>query len=341
MISASRMSHQVALSRLAFFVAVSSIIVFASLPLAAQETRRNLLVNFDFARTYAARRSPQPYLRNMPGLDKNAAMPYAWAVQPGGGPTAETIGAISPVQVDGGAALHVVTRKSETMRLRQFVEVVPEASYTCAVWIKGKGTVTVHPSAQAPAAGQDLGEVNGQATANWTEVRLPVKIGYHRHVACLNIDIGENTDVLVRGAEFSALLPAGQLPEDLVAAKPGRDENTVYFEDFGGTSCTFNVGKDCKLTADNGGRFGRGLSVTPTSGGAKARSAFRQAARDRDDRVLVQAYCFSRSRRQKRRQSGPAPARPDDPGARQAVDLCRQWVLHLAAFRLPERALGQ
>ena len=60
----------------------------------------------------------------------------------------------------------------------------------------------------------------------------------------------------------------------MVSAKPGRDVDTLYFEDFDGASCTFDVGKDCKLTADNGGRFGRGLLVTPTAGGAKARLHF-------------------------------------------------------------------
>ena len=155
------------------------------------------------------------------------------------------------------------------MRLRQFVEVVPEAAYTCAVWIKGKGTVTIHPYAQTPAVGQDLGAANGQATADWTRVQLPVKIGYHRHVASLHIDVGEGADVLLRGAEFSAPLPAGPLPEALVAGKAGRDADTLYFEDFDGTSCSFDVGKDCKLTADDGGRFGRGLLVTPTAGGAR------------------------------------------------------------------------
>ena len=153
----NRFNH-VALIRLALLAVMPAIIAAMSLPLAAQEARRNLLVNPDFARTYAARRSPEPHARDMPGLDKNAAMPYAWAIQPNRwtGAGSETIGAISPVQVDGGPALHVVTGKSESMRLRQFVEVVPEAAYTCAVWIKGKGTVTIHPYAQSPRPGKIL-----------------------------------------------------------------------------------------------------------------------------------------------------------------------------------------
>ena len=153
----NRFNH-VALIRLALLAVMPAIIATMSLPLAAQEARRNLLVNPDFARTYAARRSPEPHARDMPGLDKNAAMPYAWTIQPGGGPSAgaETIGIISPVQVDGGPALHVVTGKSESMRLRQFVEVVPEAAYTCGVWIKGKGTVAIHPESRAPLSGKIL-----------------------------------------------------------------------------------------------------------------------------------------------------------------------------------------
>ena len=259
-----------------FLAAMWAIIVGLSLPLAAEESSRNLVVNADFARTFAARRSPEPYIRNMPGLDKDSAMPCAWTVQPNRWPAAGTdaIGAVLPVQVDGGSALHVVTHKAQNMRLRQYVEVVPEAAYTCAIWIKGKGTVTIRPYAHTPAVGQDLGAATAQATAEWAKVQLPVKIGYHRHVAAVIIDIGEDTDVLLRGVEFSAPLPAAPLPEVLVAAKPIHDEDTLYLEDFDGTSCSFEVGKDCKLTADNGGRFGRGLIVTPTAGGAKARLHF-------------------------------------------------------------------
>ena len=268
--------HHVNLFRRALLAVMPAIIAAMPWPLNAQEASRNLVVNPDFARTYAARRSPEPYVKNMPGLDKDAALPYAWTLQPNRSSNAggETIGAVSPVRADGGSALRVVTRKSENMRLRQFIEVVPEAAYTCAVWIKGKGTVTIHPYAHTPATGQDLGAANGQATPNWTRVQLPVKIGYHRHVASLCIDVGEEADVELRGAEFSAPLPAGPLPETLVTAKPGRDAETLYFEDFDGTSCSFDVGKDGKLTTDNGGRFGRGLVVTPTAGGVKTRLHF-------------------------------------------------------------------
>ena len=99
----NRFGH-VVLIRLAFLAVMPAIIAAMSLPLAAQEASRNLLVNPDFARTYAARRSPEPYVRNMPGLDKNAAMPYAWTIQPNrwSGAGSETIGVISPAQVDGG-----------------------------------------------------------------------------------------------------------------------------------------------------------------------------------------------------------------------------------------------
>ncbi len=142
------------------------------------------------------------------------------------------------------------------MRLRQYVEVVPEATYNCELSIKGKGSVTLRPSACIPAVWQDLGTASAQATANWTRVQLPVKIGYHRHVLAFHIELGEQCDVQLRGAQVSATLPAGPLPEDLVTTKPARDAHTLYFEDFDGPSCSFELGKDCKLTADGGGRFG-------------------------------------------------------------------------------------
>ena len=274
--NALNQTDRVALIRWTLIAVMLAAVAGASMPLAAEQASRNLVVNADFARTYAAHRSPEPWTRNMPGLDKDAAMPYAWTVQPSRwtstGP--DTIGTVSPVRADSGAALRVVTKKSENMRLRQYVEVVPEAAYTCAVWIKGKGAVTIRPQAYTPAVGQDLGTATAQATAEWTKVQLAVKIGYHRHVANLNIEIGEDADVQLRGVEFSAPLPASPLPEALVTAKPIHDEDTLYLEDFDGISCSFDVGKDCKLTADNGGRFGRGLIVTPTAGGAKARLHF-------------------------------------------------------------------
>ena len=95
--------------RWAFLAAMPAVLAAMPSPLVAGEASRNLAVNPDFARTYAGRRSPEPYPKNMPGLDKDAAMPYAWTVQPnrssGGG--GDTIGAISPASVDGRAALRV------------------------------------------------------------------------------------------------------------------------------------------------------------------------------------------------------------------------------------------
>ena len=119
--------------------------------------------------------------------------------------------------------------------------------------------------------GQDLGNHRIAATADWTQITFPVKIGYHRHVASVNLDISENSDVLFRDVEFIASLNDGPLPEQLVTTKAKADADTVYFEDFDGPSCSFDLGKDCKLTDEHGGRFGRGLLVTPTAGGAKAR----------------------------------------------------------------------
>ncbi len=59
----------------------------ASAARASEASVRNLLVNPEFARTYTARPSPDNFPRNMPALNKDAAMPAAWTVQPFGGPT--------------------------------------------------------------------------------------------------------------------------------------------------------------------------------------------------------------------------------------------------------------
>ena len=83
--NASNRFYRVDLFGWAFLAVMPAVIVAAPAPLAAGEASRNLVVNPDFARTYAARRSPEPYPKNMPGLDKDAAMPCAWTVQPNRG----------------------------------------------------------------------------------------------------------------------------------------------------------------------------------------------------------------------------------------------------------------
>jgi hypothetical protein len=231
---------------------------------------RNLLVNPNFERTHPARRLDGAFQRTLPGFEEKAFLPSGWAVFP----NRDGAGIMSVVQSEGRIALRVQTKQGQSITLRQHVEVVPEAAYACGVSIKGKGPVDLHVSDELPAPWQSWGPTRAQATDAWTKVALPVTVGVHRHFAALWIDIGENADVLLRDAEFSAPLPQGALPEDLVTTKPTRDENTLFLEDFDGPSCSFEVGKDCKLTAQGQGRFGRGLLVTPATGGAKAPLSF-------------------------------------------------------------------
>ncbi len=231
---------------------------------------RNLLVNPNFERTTPARRLDGPFQRALPGFEGKAFLPNGWAVLP----NHDGAGVISVVQVEGGSALRVRTKPGESVSLRQQAEVVPEAAYACGVSVKGKGTVSLRVSDELPAPWQSWGPVSGQAAEAWTKVGLTVTVGVHRHFAALWIDIGENADVLLRDAEFSAPLGQVTLPETLVTTKPTRDADTLFLEDFDGPSCAFELGKDCKLTADGEGRFGRGLLVTPATGGAKAPLSF-------------------------------------------------------------------
>ena len=266
-------SSHVAANRRVSTIVSAAILGAAVASSAWAATERSLIVNGHFARTYPARPSPAPVVRNAPALNKDSQLPCAWTVEPSRWPqgSQENIGTIAAFREDGKPALHVTTGKGEGIRLRQSVEVVPEARYKCSVWTKGKGSVALLASAQAPAVGQELGASRAQATADWTRLQFPVKIGYHRHVASIVLDIGENSDVLLTSAKLLAELPEGPLPEDLVTAKVQGDNDTLYFEDFDGPSCSFDLGKDCRLTDEGGGRFGRGLLVTPTAGGAKAR----------------------------------------------------------------------
>ena len=230
---------------------------------------RNLLVNPNFERTCPARRLDGEFRRALPRYEGKAFLPSGWEVFP----NRDGAGILSAAPMEGGA-LRVQTKKGESLTLCQHAEVVPEAAYAAGVSIKGKGTVDLRVTDETPAPWQSWGPARGQATDAWTKVSLPVTVGVHRHFAALWIDIGEDSDVLLRGAEFSAPLGPVTLPETLVTTKPTRDAGTLFFEDFDGPSCAFELGKDCKLTADGEGRFGRGLQVTPTAGGTKAPLSF-------------------------------------------------------------------
>ncbi len=153
----NRFTH-VALS-LSILLAVAAVLGIMISPPAWGATERNLVVNGDFARTYPARPSPAPVVRNSPTLGKDSQLPCAWVVEPNRWPqgSQENIGTVVTAQADGKSALHVTTGKGESMRLRQSIEVVPEASYTCFVWVKGKGSVAMMAYAQRRRSARSLG----------------------------------------------------------------------------------------------------------------------------------------------------------------------------------------
>ncbi|MCY3018925.1 MAG: hypothetical protein NTW87_07850, partial [Planctomycetota bacterium] len=231
---------------------------------------RNLIVNPDFSRSSPAEKSSGPDRRWLPSYEKEPFLPLGWEVQPSG----NGAGVLSVADDDGRATLEVRTKKGQQVRLRQYVEVVPKTSYTCGVSVKGRGSVTLRSFACIPATNQDFGAKDGKAGDAWTKLSLRAVVGYHRHVLALMVDVRDDADVLLRGAEVTAPLPDGALPETLVTTKPAKDQSTLYIEDFDGPSCSFPVDKDCELTGTDAGRFGRGLLVTPKSGGAKARLHF-------------------------------------------------------------------
>ena len=257
----------------------------------SQASRCNLVVNPDFERTYAARKitgfteSGMPGInlqyRQLPGFDGKPFMPYGWGVMP----NRDGAGVVSVVQDGGSHALRVQTAKGEAVRLRQcYIEVVPEATYCCGVWVKGKGGVNMLAFAQNPAVAQGLTTFHTNATSEWTKLSANFKIGFHRHLVILYIDIEPESDVQLRGVEFS--LPAEADSPDSAsriatrstgfpgAAKLQSDKDTLYFEDFEGDKTPLIENGQATLTDAQGGRFGRGLHVAPTAGGAKARMTF-------------------------------------------------------------------
>ena len=160
--AADRSSH-VAASHRVFAAAIAGMLlaVIASSAAAAAAAQRNLVVNGDFARTYGARPSPAPVVRNAPSLNKDSQLPCAWTVEPRRWPqgSRENIGTVDAVREKGKHALHVTTGKGEDIRLRQSIEVVPEAAYTCSVWVKGKGSVALLAYARRRRSARSLAHV--------------------------------------------------------------------------------------------------------------------------------------------------------------------------------------
>jgi hypothetical protein len=237
----------------------------------------NLIINPDFARTYAAQRlmeTNQPYVRGehkiLPGYTTAAFQPYGWAVVP----EKDGQGTVSVVDDEGRPALRIQAGVGEKLRLRQqSIEVVPGAAYVGGISAKGTGQIKLLMVVAEPAPQEVLLVTGFTARAGWQVVQARKTIGLHRHLAAYLLDVAGPADVLLRGAELSAEA-SGPAPDTLLQQAPARDSDTLYYEGFDGASQTLALNPGAALTDALGGRFGRGLATSPQQGGSITRLPF-------------------------------------------------------------------
>ena len=242
----------------------------------------NLIRNPNFGHIYAARRlieTNRPYIRAehtiLPGYAGAPFLPYGWAVVPG----QDGQGVLASVHDADGPALRIQVGPGERMRVRQhWIEVVPGASYTAGLRFKGQGRIEWRITVHEPATHEVLIATNLEATAAWQTVRLPIKVGLHRHLAGYAADVVGPADVCLRAAELSCHasrpdVPAGSV-DGWFASPPGRDQETLFEEHFDGPTSVFQLNSGAFLTDEQSGRFGRALVMSPQNGGAVTRLTF-------------------------------------------------------------------
>ena len=240
--------------------------------LSAHANAVNLIVNPDFNRTYAAWAVADPKLANgrpeqtlLPGFEGDAFMPYGWNVSP----AKDKQGLVSLSDENGAKSLRIRAKEGERLLLQQtLLEVVPGASYVCGIKVNGTGNVKLHISASNPGPSEELVQTNITASQEWQNIESKVKIGPHRHFAVYQIEIAGPADLMFRDAQFSAISNATET-DKLLAVKPSADADTIFYEGFDGKDSIIPEGPAAKLTAENGGRFGRGLAISDIEGGSR------------------------------------------------------------------------
>jgi hypothetical protein len=239
----------------------------------------NLLMNPDFQQTYAARRLADPQLpgvrseyRMLPGYGGQAFLPYGWSIMP----TQNGQGIVSLVRDDDGKpALRLQTRQGESLLLQQsLLELVPGATYSCGLQVKGTGRANLKVRASDPALAESLAEIPIEATSDWKRHRKTGKVGWHRHLAGYQLLVTGKADLLIRGAELvtagnASPATAGSL--DKLGTFPDvKEADTLFYEGFDGKIAAIKPTGSARLTELNGGRFGRGLATSSAGGGMTA-----------------------------------------------------------------------
>jgi hypothetical protein len=233
----------------------------------------NLVINPDYQHTYAARRLDDPKLsgvrsesRVLPGYEGAAFLPYGWSIVP----QKDGQGVVSLVQEDGKSALRIRTEAGESITVSQgLVEVIPGATYTSGISVKGSGSVTLSVYVSEPAPGGELSRLTMVATPEWKSHRKVGQVGWHRHLAQYQLRITGKADLLIRGAEVSAEAASPAPGPSLFAPKSGQDPQAVLIESFDTAEPRIKAGGSARITGAGGGRFGRGFMGSSDAGGVR------------------------------------------------------------------------
>jgi hypothetical protein len=227
----------------------------------AQAEVRNLLTNgsFEFWSHYAPERLGRVVEEGPAGDSDDPLLPvrWTWDIRP-------SVKLTPSSEAHGGrlaASLASPPGSPGAYLFMDYVEVVPEASYDFGVWVKGTGQVAVQLHGQAVEGLQGLGEVKGEAGAEWTRVAGTVKAPGHIRLVRLTVVVAPGADVLLDDAHVSADLDQPYDADAVLRDKPVRDPHTLLLQDFDGDMAEVRLGGQCRLTEPDGGRFGRGLRM--------------------------------------------------------------------------------
>jgi hypothetical protein len=163
----------------------------------------------------------------------------------------------------GSAAALVAHKHGLPVSLEMLhIEVMPKATYSFGIWLKGQGQARLVVSGIAVEGRQKIAETDAVAGENWTQVESSFTAPRHIRSVCLTLSVSVESDLLVDDAYIAAPLAEPYDADSVLAKKYGQDEHTLLFEDFDGVSPSFLAsGKGVAVTDDRGGRFGRGLRL--------------------------------------------------------------------------------
>ncbi len=107
---------------------------------------------------------------------------------------------------------------------------------------------------------QELARLDLAFTPSWTEARKAVTIPGHIRTVSVELAAWDACNVTWDDAFFSTDLPRRYDPDAVLTGKPVADEDTIALVDFD-SPAAYRLEGGAKLTAEGGGRFGKGLRL--------------------------------------------------------------------------------